>query len=137
MVTTKKEDNNNDPSTQNDLSNKDSNVDDSNQVTTSTDVKPKGHGRLGVTDYKDAEVIHFQHTTLKPGDLCPLHCGGRLYVFDPGSYIVIQGQPMARVINYQVEKLRCALCLEVFSPELPEEAKNACLNRCIPESDDI
>ena len=41
--------------------------------------KKKGHGRLGHEDYPGAMVIRQEHESLKPGDLCPEMCGGRLY----------------------------------------------------------
>ena len=87
-----------------------------------TQGKIKGHGRMGVDSYPDATVIHCKHI-LQPGDPCPFDCGGKLYSLDAGAVIVIKGQPLAEVIRYNFEKLRCNLCLAVVSAELPEEAK--------------
>jgi transposase len=82
----------------------------------------KGHGRLGIAAYPNANEIKCTHT-LKAGDPCPFDCGGKLYPFKPGAVLVIKGQPIADVTRFEIEKLRCNLCLELVSAEVPEEAK--------------
>lgn len=84
------------------------------------ETKAKGHGRLGVDSYPDAETIMVSHVDLKAGDPCPEECGGRLYPLKPGLFIRIKGQNIVKVIKYQVEKLRCALCGTVFKAQLPQ-----------------
>ncbi len=81
----------------------------------------KGHGRLGADAYIPDETIRVNHTILKAGDPCPLLCGGKLYELkdDPGVVIRIKGQSCAHVLRYEFDKLRCALCLEVFTAEAP------------------
>lgn len=83
--------------------------------------KPKGHGRLGAEAYPDAEKVEVSHATLKSGSPCPEDCGGRLYNIDPGVFIRVKGQNMAKVVNYQMEKLRCALCGLVVTADLPKD----------------
>ena len=83
----------------------------------------KGHGRRGAASYIPSEKIDLLHEALKAGDLCPDACGGRLYTLDPGIFLQIQGQPMAKVVQYSLEKLRCALCGSVFTADLPEVIK--------------
>lgn len=85
--------------------------------------KSKGHGRLGAAAYPDAEKVEISHATLKAGAPCPERCGGRLYKIDPGVFIRVKGQNIAKVINYQMEKLRCALCGLVVTADLPKEVK--------------
>ena len=85
--------------------------------------KPKkGHGRKPATDYTPDEIIVVPHETLKAGDRCPTDCGGRLYPvpITPGGVIRVQGQSCAHVISYEFQKLRCALCGEIFAPQNPE-----------------
>jgi len=85
--------------------------------------KRKGHGRLGADAYPHAEKVEINHPTLKAGDPCPEGCGGRLYKIDPGIFIRIAGQNIAKVIRYQAEKVRCALCGLVVTADLPKGVK--------------
>jgi len=83
------------------------------------DDPPKGHGRLGADDYPDAEEIFIPHPDLKAKDPCPENCGGRLYEITPNELIRIIGQSMAKVIRYQLQRLRCARCGLVVKAEMP------------------
>lgn len=83
----------------------------------------KGHGRLGADSYPDAEKIEINHLTLKAGSRCLEACGGRLYNIEPGIFIRVLGQNIAKVMRYEVEKLRCNLCGLVVRADVPEELK--------------
>lgn len=83
--------------------------------------KPKGHGRIGADAYPNAEKVVISHPTLKAGDPCPEECGGALYNIPPGIFIRVKGQNIVRVVKYQAEKLRCALCGMIFKADLPED----------------
>jgi transposase len=83
---------------------------------------PPGHGRLGADDYPGAEVHRCAHEQLAPGDLCP-DCGrGRWYAMAPLVRLCFTGQPLASVTRYELERLRCASCGELFVAHLPPEA---------------
>lgn len=83
--------------------------------------KKKGHGRHSHEVYSNAIIIPVPHTQLKVGDPCPTDCGGKLYrLKNPGILIRITGNSLATVTKYELEKLRCALCGDIFSPELPQ-----------------
>jgi transposase len=80
-----------------------------------------GHGRNGASAYGGATKVPIAHSTLHSGDRCP-GCGkGKVYAAEaPGVLIRLVGQaPIAGTI-YELEKLRCNLCLEVFTAEAPE-----------------
>lgn len=83
----------------------------------------KGHGRLGAEAYPHAEKVEIDHSTLKAGDPCPQACGGKLYNIDPGIFIRVRGQNIAKVMRYEVEKLRCNLCGLVVKADAPDEIK--------------
>lgn len=85
--------------------------------------KRKGHGRLGADAYPHAEKVEINHPTLKAGDPCPESCGGRLYNIDPGIFIHVIGQNIAKVLRYETEKLRCNLCGLVVKADLPDDVK--------------
>ncbi|KTD64268.1 hypothetical protein [Legionella spiritensis] len=80
------------------------------------ELEPKGHGRLPHTAYINAQEHTIPLESLNAGQLYPHHCGGRLYSVNPGILINIRGQNLASVDKYWIEKLRCALCNEVFLP---------------------
>jgi transposase len=84
-------------------------------------VKPKGHGRLGAGAYIDAEDITINHSTFKPGHLCPEICGGKLYSVDPGVVVRITGQDIAKVTRYHIQNLRCNTCGLLVKASLPPE----------------
>ena len=80
----------------------------------------RGHGRLSHTAYSNAIEHQLQVNHLKPGDACPMQCGGTLYRFEPGVIVRVKGQTLAAVHKYRIEKLRCALCSELISAEIPK-----------------
>jgi transposase len=81
-----------------------------------------GHGRNGAQAYRGAERIKIPHGSLKSGDHCPECLQGKVYLQkDPGLRIRVVGQaPMAATV-YELERLRCHLCGEVYEAEAPAE----------------
>ena len=84
--------------------------------------KPPTPGRLGADDYPGAEVHRCALEPFAPGDLCPDCRRGRLYAMPPLVRLRFTGQPLASVTRYEVERLRCASCGELFVAHLPPEA---------------
>ena len=91
------------------------------EQTSEEKTKPKGHGRMGADAYPDPEKVVISHPTLKAGDPCPDECGGALYNIPPGIFIRVKGQNIVKVVQYEAEKLRCALCGMIFKADLPED----------------
>lgn len=83
--------------------------------------KPKGHGHRPSTDYSQAKVIDIAHQMLKRGDACPDCLKGKLFQLKPGTVLRIVGQPWLQVEIYRPERLRCALCGNIFTATLPTE----------------
>ncbi len=86
--------------------------------------KPKkGHGRNGANAYTAARRVPVPHGSLSSGDPCP-KCGeGTLYAQrDPGVLVRLVGGAPIEATVYALEKLRCGLCLEVFTAAPPAEA---------------
>ena len=83
--------------------------------------KAKGHGRNGAKAYVGAETIRVSHAWLKPGDLCP-HCKkGTVYEsVEPGRLVRIHGQAPLGATVYELQKLRCHLCGEIFTAQTPQ-----------------
>ena len=90
--------------------------------------KPKGaaagHGRNGAAAYGGAQKIKIPHASLKAGDPCPdAQCSGKVYLQrDPGVLVRIKGQAPLAATVYELEKLRCNLCGDVYTAAAPPEA---------------
>ena len=80
-----------------------------------------GHGRNGADAYTGAEKIVVAHESLQPGDACP-SCGkGTVYETGrPGVLVRLVGQAPIQAKVYELQKLRCNLCGEVFTASAPQ-----------------
>ncbi|EQD32597.1 transposase IS66, partial [mine drainage metagenome] len=82
-----------------------------------------GHGRNGAQAYAGAKKVQVKHPTLKPGDRCPKCEKGKVYAMaTPGVLVRLVGQAPVAATVYELEKLRCNLCGEVFTAEAPARA---------------
>ena len=82
--------------------------------------KPKGHGRNAAADYTGAEHIKVPHATLNPSDNCPGCLKGILYEMKVPKLVVrITGKAPLQAKVYQMQKLRCNLCGEIFIADTP------------------
>lgn len=83
--------------------------------------RKKGHGRNGADSYPGANRIKVPHESLKAGDPCPDCEQGTVYAMSrPGVLIRFVGQPPIAAAIYELEKLRCNLCGEIFTAQAPE-----------------
>ncbi|MFL5336100.1 MAG: transposase, partial [Geminicoccaceae bacterium] len=82
----------------------------------------KGHGRNGAEAYRGAARIDVPHPSLTAGDACPACSQGTVYEKAPGVLVRITGQPPLAAKVYQLQKLRCHLCGQVFTADAPEAA---------------
>lgn len=80
--------------------------------------KPKGHGRLGASDYPTATHVFVSHESLRCGDPCP-HCGGRLHRFRNAPVLRILGRSMLEPEVSDLQQVRCGDCQHVFTARLP------------------
>ena len=89
-----------------------------------TSKKPAvGHGRNGAQAYRGAQRISVSHASLHQGDRCPECQRGKVYpLHDPGLLVRMKGQAPIAATVYELQKLRCNLCGEVFTAEAPEGA---------------
>jgi transposase len=83
--------------------------------------KPKGHGRKSAGAYTGARKITVP-SPLRAGDMCPQCEKGKVYPTGTGVTVRITGNAPLDATVWEMEKLRCNLCGEVFSPDLPKEA---------------
>ena len=84
--------------------------------------RPPGHGRQGADAYTGAVCVRCRHETLAAGQRCPACGRGTLYPLPSGVEIRIDGNALLSAIRYELEKLRCSACGEVFTAPVPPAA---------------
>ena len=79
-----------------------------------------GHGRNGAQAYGGARRIKIAHASLQPGNRCPECQKGKVYEQkDPALRIRVVGQAPIAATVYELERLRCNLCGEIFEAAAP------------------
>jgi len=80
-----------------------------------------GHGRNGAQAYRGASHVQVPHLSLHQGDRCPECQRGKVYPLkEPGRLVRMRGQAPIAATVYELEKLRCNLCGEVFTANPPD-----------------
>ena len=80
-----------------------------------------GHGRNGAAAYRGAKKVPIAHAKLSHGDRCPECTRGNVYAQkEPKALVRIVGQAPLAATVYELERLRCNACGEVFTAEEPE-----------------
>jgi transposase len=81
----------------------------------------KGHGRNGASAYVAARKIVVA-AKLACGDACPECARGRVYAQrQPKTLVRVKGQAPLEATVYEMERLRCNACGQVFTAEPPED----------------
>src|SRR5262245_15140329 len=83
---------------------------------------PPGHGRQGADVYRAAQTVECRHEELAVGERCPACGRGRLYRLPPGIEVRLDGHALLSAVRYELEKLRCSACGQVFTAPLPADA---------------
>lgn len=84
--------------------------------------KRKGHGKNGAAAYRGAEKIKVAHESLNPKDRCPDCKKGKLYeISDPGVIVLVTGNAPCSAKVYELQKLRCNLCQQIFTAAAPDD----------------
>jgi transposase len=84
---------------------------------------PAGHGRNPADAFTGAEKVCVKHAQLKPGDVCPECCAGKVYCQkEPKTLVRIVGRPPLQATVFEMERLRCNGCGEVFTASEPQAA---------------
>jgi transposase len=88
---------------------------------TDTGAKQAGHGRNPASAFTGAQKIGITHGQLKHGDSCPECHSGKVYTQkEPRALVRIVGQAPLSATVYELERLRCNACNQVFTAEEPE-----------------
>jgi hypothetical protein len=83
---------------------------------------PPGHGRHGADVYRAAPTVACRHEELAVGERCPACGRGRLYRLPPGVEMRLDGHALLSAVRYELEKLRCSACGQIFTAPVPAEA---------------
>ena len=78
-----------------------------------------GTGRLGADAYTGATHAQCRHEELAVGQRCPVCGQGTLYPLPAGVEIRIDGNALLSALRYEVERLRCSACGEIFTAGVP------------------
>jgi transposase len=84
--------------------------------------RPAGHGRHGADVYRAAQTVACRHAELAVGERCPACGRGRLYRLPPGIEMRLDGNALLAAVRYELEKLRCSACGQIFTASLPAAA---------------
>jgi transposase len=80
----------------------------------------KGHGRKPARAFVAAERVAVPHPLLQPGDRCPECAKGKVYPLkEPALRVRIIGQAPVQATVYELARLRCNLCQEVYEAPAP------------------
>jgi transposase len=83
--------------------------------------KPVGHGRNGAGAYRGAEKVEVSHQSLHSGNRCPECERGNVYEQkEPKALVRIRGQAPLAATVYELERLRCNACGQIFTAQEPE-----------------
>jgi transposase len=84
--------------------------------------KSNGHGRNPASAYSGAKKVPIAHAELKHGDACPECPKGKVYTQkEPKPLVRIVGQAPLTATVYELERLRCNGCGQVFTAAEPED----------------
>lgn len=82
--------------------------------------RASGHGRNGAAGYRGANKIAIRHAKLTHGDRCPDCERGNVYAQkEPKALVRIVGQAPLAATVYELERLRCNACGQMFTAEEP------------------
>jgi transposase len=84
---------------------------------------PAGHGRRGAAAFTGANRVSIAHATLHAGNRCPECRQGKVYrQKEPATLVRFVGQAPLEATVFEMERLRCNACGEVFTADPPETA---------------
>jgi transposase len=84
---------------------------------------PSGHGRNRAAEFTGGPRVAVPHATLKHGDPCPACRKGKIYEQRQSATLVrIVGRPPLEATVFEMQRLRCNACGQIFTAATPEAA---------------
>ena len=91
------------------------------EATETNEDRPAGHGRNSASAYRGAEKVEVAHQSLHSGHRCPECERGNVYEQkEPKALVRIRGQAPLAATVYELERLRCNACGQIFTAQEPE-----------------
>jgi hypothetical protein len=88
-----------------------------------TEPAVKGHGRNGASAFMGDVSVIVRHETLQPGHPCPACGSGKVYrQKEPKTLVRMIGQAPLKATVFEMERLRCNGCGQLFTAAEPEAA---------------
>jgi len=92
-----------------------------------------GHGRNGAAAFTSAHKVEVLHSELKSGCICPECQKGKVYQQQERKTLLrFAGQSPIQATVYEVERMRCNLCGEVFTAPPPEGVGSEKYDETVP-----
>jgi len=89
-------------------------------------VSSAGHGRHAAAEFTGADKVSVPHASLHSGDQCPECQTGKVYLQkEPATWVRFVGQAPLKATVFEMERLRCNACGEIFPAAAPEQAVRA------------
>ena len=66
-----------------------------------------------------AVTVECRHEALAVGERCPACGRGTLYRLPPGVEMRLDGNALLSAVRYELEKLRCSACGQIFTASVP------------------
>jgi hypothetical protein len=85
-------------------------------------LRQPGHGRQRAEVYRAAQTVECRHEELAEGERCPACGRGSLYRLPPGIEMRLDGNALLSAVRYELEKLRCSACGQIFTASVPAAA---------------
>jgi len=80
-----------------------------------------GHGRNGAVAFTSAQKVEVAYTGLSAGCACPKCLMGKVYSQkEKKTLLRFKSQPPIQATLYEIERMRCNLCGEIFTAPEPE-----------------
>lgn len=96
------------------------------ESTSKKKAKPAGHGRHAAATFVGADKVSVPHASLHSGDQCPECQKGKVYLQkEPAALVHFVGQAPLKATLFEMERLRCNACGQMFTAETPEQAGSA------------
>jgi transposase len=80
----------------------------------------KNTARKNKSPSKSPKLIYHAMTECQRGQVCPACKIGKLYKFEPGTFLRVTGHARFEAEKHIVEQLRCNACQEIYKAPLPE-----------------
>ena len=81
-----------------------------------------GAWAAGADVYRAAQTVECRHEELAVGERCPACGRGTLYRLPPGVEMRLDGNALLSAVRYELEKLRCSACGQIFTASVPAAA---------------